>query len=764
MKCDIIIPIWNQLEFTKTCIERLIENTIYPYKLILIDNGSDFETRNYIESLKQNRPIGINLIRNEENLGFVKAINQGLKASNAPYVCILNNDTEPGYGWLSELIEFAKRHPDVGLLNPLCNGHIQRNMTLNEYAKLISSNKNKYMEMNQCQGFCMLIKREVIDKIGYLDERFGIGGFDDTDYSMRAHRAGYGAVCVYSSYVYHKEHKSFDKMGERKNLQAEAEKEYFKKWPKHRRLAVIYSMSRNTNDHNITNLLNSSLFLARKWCWVNLLIFGGKSAKERIYNLEKKINFPLHQNIKFNYLNNKIKIFEIVIRILERSFGSKKRKKYDLVICNEKPLYPILKRICDIQKCAVKIMDFNIYNEDELKNAITPFKIISKEDIYPVRLQEKFNGVQCDIILPVCDQYDFTKKCIESIIENTDTPYRLIVINNGKNPNTRRLLEDLSDRQDVEVAVVNNEHNIGWVKALNKGIELSKAPYICFQNDDTVVTRGWLRKMINILNLKEEFGLINPTWEGRPKDVSIDRYNDMLEKKQKERYIETDWCRGFSVVLKRAVVDRIGKIDERYGLAYFDDVDYSVTAIEAGFIALRALDTYVYHHRNVTFFEILKGPGWNELHEKNKLIYYKKWGKPLKISIILDSEKIKDKDGLKDIASTSFYLARKQHRLYIWGADKASRSLFSHTNIITRNYPLYLSNPLMLLDLYLNIRKKKDKRYDAVFVYDKNLCKRLKKADFKDLDIFYNNKPDFNDFVKKTIDDMKEKTKETVNV
>ncbi|GAI94267.1 unnamed protein product, partial [marine sediment metagenome] len=233
--------------------------------------------------------------------------------------------------------------------------------------------------------------------------------------------------------------------------------------------------------------------------------------------------------------------------------------------------------------------------------------------------------MKCDIILPVCDQYKFTKKCIESIIRNTDTPYRLIIINNGKNPDTKMFLENLSrqrrdpvelhqeklhtgkNNKNVEFTVVNNDHNIGWVKALNKGIELSTAPYICFQNDDTVVTHGWLRKMINILKLQENFGMINPIWEERPKNLSIDRYNAILERKNKKRFIETDWCRGFSAVFKRAVIEKIGKVDEVYGLAYFDDVDYSVTAIDAGFLALRALDTYVYHHRNVTFFEVLKG-------------------------------------------------------------------------------------------------------------------------------------------------------------
>jgi len=107
--------------------------------------------------------------------------------------------------------------------------------------------------------------------------------------------------------------------------------------------------------------------------------------------------------------------------------------------------------------------------------------------------------MRCDIILPVCDQFEFTKACIESIIAGTDTPYRLIVINNGKNEMTRAYLEKVKGRLGDALVVVKNDTNIGWVKALNQGIAISDAPYLCFQNDDTVVTRGWLRKMIRIL-------------------------------------------------------------------------------------------------------------------------------------------------------------------------------------------------------------------------------------------------------------------------
>jgi len=733
LKCDIIIPIWNEFEFTRSCIEHIAENTRYPHRLILIDNASDSETKNYLENLKKDKLVEIELIRNDENLGFVKAVNQGLKASSAPYVCVLNNDTLPGSGWLAELIEFAEKHPDVGLLNPLCSGHAERKMTLNEYASAVSAgNKNKYMEMNQCQGFAMLIKREVMEKIGRLDEKFGMGGFDDTDYSMRAHLAGYRSVCVYSSYVYHREHASFDKMGDRKKIQAGAEREYFRKWPRHMRVAVIFSVSKSTTARDVTNVLNSCLFLARKWCWVNLMVFGKKSARDKIAAAQREMGFPLHQNIKVNFLKSAVKALEISARILERSFGRKKRKKYDALMCGEREKVSLLRVLCNIHKCRLLKVDFS--------DPASAWEQISDS----CRDRKSLSSVpKCDIILPVCDQFEFTKKCIESIVRHTDSPFRLIVINNGTNPDTRKLLDELDKNRDVETTVVHNPRNIGWVKALNKGIELSRAPYVCFQNDDTVVTRGWLRKMIDTLELKSEFGLINPSWEARPPGSSIDGFNGALEKRGGKRFIETDWCRGFSVVIKRSVIERIGKVDEIYGLAYFDDVDYSVRAIEAGFIALLSLDTYVYHHRNVTFFEVLKGPKWNELHEKNKLIYHKRWGKPLKVVMILNKKALRDAPALRRVEEAAFYLARKQHHIDIW-SPRALGKRFRHTNMRIKIYRGFMMNIFPALNLRLNKRKKSDKRYSIVFKNPEDLS--------------------FPEFAKETVDRIKGKTKESIHV
>lgn len=341
-KCDIIIPVWNQLEATRECVENIVNKTQYPYRLILVDNGGEPETKLYLEELNKKNMSGVTLIRNEENLGYVKAVNQGLRVSSAPYVCIMNNDTVPGVGWLENMVSFAERHKEIGLMNPLCNGH--QDLAIDEYARRVAGNGDRYMEMNQCFGFCTLIKREVIEKIGYLDETFGMGGYDDTDYSMRAGKAGYRCACVHSSYVYHKQHVSFRAMGAKDSFTLKGQEAYLKKWPRHLRVGMGFSLSRDMEDAKVESMLKAVLFLAREWCWINLWIFGEKSEnKQRIDSVAKKIEMPLHQNIKFNFMPKRFANLQTLTRLIERNFGTKKRKKYDAVFIDNDKTASLLK-------------------------------------------------------------------------------------------------------------------------------------------------------------------------------------------------------------------------------------------------------------------------------------------------------------------------------------------------------------------------------------------------------------------------------------
>jgi GT2 family glycosyltransferase len=121
MKCDIVIPVWNMKELTEQCVNNVIRHTDFPYRLIMIDNASDEETRRYLEDLVKRKDINVRLIRNEENLGNSKAANQGIRASDAEYVCILDNDTLVMDHWLTEMVNTAESDEKMGVVNPLSN-------------------------------------------------------------------------------------------------------------------------------------------------------------------------------------------------------------------------------------------------------------------------------------------------------------------------------------------------------------------------------------------------------------------------------------------------------------------------------------------------------------------------------------------------------------------------------------------------------------------------------------------------------------------
>lgn len=337
MTCDIIIPIWNQFEFTRDCIESIIRSTSYPFRLILIDNGSTDGTGQYLESLKSRDSLNVELIRNTENLGFVKAVNQGFKISKAPYVCILNNDTIAACGWLERMVDFAQAHKDAGLINPRCNGHLDT--PIETYARMLATYKGQYMEVNQCQGFCMLIKRELIDKIGYLDEAFVIGGFDDTDYSMRAHMAGYKSVCIYDAYVYHRMHATFNESGNRESLVKKNRQTYYEKWGKHLRVGFIISLD-SLDIETISNIILFAYGLAREWTWVHIWLNSKQkkdSMKGYIDDCLKKNALPPHQNIRLDYFNLPGLLFDVTIsgKILERMRKRMRDKRFDCLIASD---------------------------------------------------------------------------------------------------------------------------------------------------------------------------------------------------------------------------------------------------------------------------------------------------------------------------------------------------------------------------------------------------------------------------------------------
>ena len=104
---SIIVPCWNQLEFTRQCMAALKSHTRPPWELIVIDNGSTDPTDTYLAGVRDMAAVPVTVISNTTNRGFPAAINQGLKVARGEYLVLLNNDVVVTDGWLGPLIALA---------------------------------------------------------------------------------------------------------------------------------------------------------------------------------------------------------------------------------------------------------------------------------------------------------------------------------------------------------------------------------------------------------------------------------------------------------------------------------------------------------------------------------------------------------------------------------------------------------------------------------------------------------------------------------
>lgn len=232
---DIIIPVYNALEDLKLCIESILKHTDLTLdRVILIDDKSpDPHVYPYMQSIQQE---GIVVLQNEVNQGFSGTINRGLQYSDRD-VILQNSDTIVTAGWVDKIVQCACSDQAIGTVTPFSNNatlcsipdFCQENtvpygLSIDEYAQVIQRcSLRKYPRITVAVGFCMYIKREVIDTVGLFDQKtFQRGYGEENDFCWRAEQLGYYHVLCDDTYIYHSGSSSF-LSDEKKKLIAEHE-------------------------------------------------------------------------------------------------------------------------------------------------------------------------------------------------------------------------------------------------------------------------------------------------------------------------------------------------------------------------------------------------------------------------------------------------------------------------------------------------------------------------------------------------------------
>lgn len=246
---DVIVCVHNALDDVARCLASVERTRTEAQRLIVVDDGSDSETRHWLGAQVASLRGKDVLIRRETAGGYTIAANEGLRRSSAPFVALLNSDAVVPAGWVEKLLAALESGPDIGLSGPLSNAAgfqsvpdlglmvngLPHGMAVEDMDRLCHKlAANTYPRVPILNGFCLMVRRSVIDRIGLFDEQtFGRGYGEENDYCFRAWDAGYSAVVACDTYVFHAKSRSYT-ASRRKHLIPAARAALAAKWSEER--------------------------------------------------------------------------------------------------------------------------------------------------------------------------------------------------------------------------------------------------------------------------------------------------------------------------------------------------------------------------------------------------------------------------------------------------------------------------------------------------------------------------------------------------
>jgi GT2 family glycosyltransferase/Flp pilus assembly protein TadD len=240
------------------------------------------------------------------------------------------------------------------------------------------------------------------------------------------------------------------------------------------------------------------------------------------------------------------------------------------------------------------------------------------------------------IIILCCNQLDYTKQCVESVVKYSRRPYELVMVNNGYSDLTAGYLDTLKELQGSErIQVIHNRENLGFARGCNQALGRARGDYVVFLNNDTIVTSQWLNGLIRgVLTDWPRIGLAGPMSNYAPPPqqaqaayqniADLPAFAERWWKEHAGQAMLVDRLTGFCLLARRDVLNAIGDFDERFGTGFFEDDDLCVRAREAGFSLILARDIYIHHYGSKTFSGL--GIDAPAQLDRNLEMFRDKWG------------------------------------------------------------------------------------------------------------------------------------------
>lgn len=426
------------------------------------------------------------------------------------------------------------------------------------------------------------------------------------------------------------------------------------------------------------------------------LKYGWKEGK----NPSDKFNTNNYLN-DYPYLRNK-NICPLIHKILDKkgNIREEKKKLYKNIFMNLNKLSKHLNRynfnrfVYHIKKGNFSFINEKIsfYTNNKIKKMEVKLVDENIDSNYEVLEFNQLEFPLVSIIIPVYNQFDYTYKCLKSILENTsDIDYEIIIADDVSSDETINITSYVKN-----IKVVRNEKNLGFLLNCNSAVKLAKGKYIHLLNNDTQVQERWLSSLIELIESNDNIGMVGSKLvypDGRQQEAGGIIWNDAsgwnfgrLDDPTKPEYNyvkEVDYISGASIMLSKKLWDKIGGFDERYVPAYFEDSDLAFEVRKHGYNVMFQPKSVVVHFEGISHGTDT-GTGIKAYQVKNREKFIEKWKNELEKNHFPNAENV---FLARDRSRNKKHILIIDHYVPHFDQDAGSRTVFAYLKLfISENY------------------------------------------------------------------------------
>ncbi|MBP8129101.1 MAG: glycosyltransferase [Candidatus Hydrogenedentes bacterium] len=235
------------------------------------------------------------------------------------------------------------------------------------------------------------------------------------------------------------------------------------------------------------------------------------------------------------------------------------------------------------------------------------------------------------IIIPAYNQLDYCRQCVQSLLLHTDTPYKLILVDNGSTDGVSEYFDEVPG-----ATVVHTGRNLGFAAGVNRGLEHAQG-HVLLLNSDTIVPQAWLGRLMRALLSADDIGMVGPYSNcvsgsqqiGGLSFTSVVEINAFANERAAAhagRVRDVARLVGFCLLIRDRVLGQVGGLDESFGIGNYEDDDYCARVLRAGWRLCVAEDSFVFHYGGRTFLGMgIVEDDWRSLMEENRRRFEAKW-------------------------------------------------------------------------------------------------------------------------------------------